>query len=162
MDAFLAQLSALAANPSLLSAEQRVRMQAFLDEVVPIRGVIAWLIATTAPVFTCVNPDITDEHFPCTEPSIEGAELEDYGRNVSSDFVREDLKGRGRRAMTPAEIFLYWQTSPECRKHWLVALGQEWNGQVVVLHEGADGGSAYLDPVAGGWRAGYCFPSLPL
>ena len=164
MNTFLAQLSLLSANPLCLSTEQQAKIQTVLDEVVPIgSNLIACLIALITPAFTYVNPDLTDEHFPSVDvPNPEGGELEHYGKGVSSDYVLADLRRRNRRAATAAENLRYWHEHPECRQYWVVALGQVWNGQVLVLREYGGDRCAYLHRVADGWYAGCRFLSFPL
>ena len=128
--------------------------------------VIALLIASmpSEARFHEVSLDITEEHFPSTDvPNPDGGELKNYGKNVSSDYILADLKSRHRRAATAAEIFRYWRNHPECRKLWIVALGQVWNGRVVMLYQYDVGyRHAFLSGIAFDWGAHYFFLSFPL
>lgn len=160
----IVKLSLLLSEFKRISAEKCAQFGALLSRVVPVDGsVIALLIGGIDPAFTYVNPDITDGHFPSTQGSSpDGGELEHYGRNVSSDEVLADLKARNRRTATAAEGLRHWQKNPECREFWVVALGQVWNGQALVLFESLGGRVADLRRVADVWDAGYRFLSFPL
>lgn len=125
--------------------------------------VIPRLLSRINPPFSYVNPDLTDEHFPSVDgPNPEGGELEDYPEGVSSEAILADLKRRNRRAATAAENLRYWHEHPECRQYWVVALGQVWNGQALVLGEYEGDRVAGLGRVAGGWTARSRFLSFPL
>lgn len=167
MDNVLVQLSLLLSNPALLkrlSAEERAQFGSLLSRIVPIESsIIALLIKGMDPAFTFVDPDLTDGHFHSSEGSCpDGGELERYGRNVSSDDVLADLKKRSRRAATAAESLRYWQKHPECREFWIVALGQVWNGQVLVITEFGENRYANLYHFAIIWLEDYSFLSFPL
>lgn len=165
-------LTALFADQTVFAVAQRGRLEKLLLETPQVIGIIAKLLTkrSSDPLhgFDYINPNITDQNFPTTvEPSLEGAELEDYGRDVSSQFVRDDLAKRKRRAATAAETLAYVRAHPELRDYWIVALGQVWvgpvgGGCVVVLSGGVGLRNADLEGVAGGWGARCSFLSLPL
>lgn len=42
------------------------------------RTQLSLIVAATKPVFAYVSKNLTDEHFSCPEPSLEGVELEGF------------------------------------------------------------------------------------
>ncbi len=162
----LSLVSALLADTSIFGAAKRAKLEALLAEKPPIGGMIVQLLALT-PKFDWVNPEITDEHFPTVEPNLDGAQLEHYGKSMSSTAVLADFKSRGRRAATAAETLLYGIMNPEeQRKYWIVGLGQVWlypgiGDYVVVLDEHDRERYASLYAFARDWYASYRFLSFP-
>ncbi len=123
-----------------------------------------------AAKFNDFHTNINDKNFPTVSaPSINGAQLRHYGKYMSSEAIHADLKARGRRAATAAEILL-WATThlKEQRRYWIVALGQVcWAGsgsadRVVVLGGGTNFRNAFLRFYEYGWSASNRFLSLPL
>lgn len=165
-------LASLYADQTDFARAKRARLEALLLEEPQAIGIIARLLVkrSSDPLngFDYINPNITDANFPTSsEPSIEGAELENYGKWVSSKFVSDDLAMRKRCAATPAESLAYVRAHPELRNYWIVALGQVWVGPsgleyVVVLDEYVGKRNARLEYVAVGWLAYCSFLSLPL
>lgn len=134
MSKFNDQLSLLASNLSLLSADQRARIQAVLDESVPSDAMVfSQLLNAITPAIKDFDPDFTAEHFPVKN----GGELEYYcgkdAAGVSPEYVLADLARRGRRAGTAVELLRYWHEHPGHRKHLIVALGQIWDEKVLIL-----------------------------
>lgn len=164
----LSLVSSLYADTTMFGATQRAKLEALLAEKPPIGGLIAQLFALT-PKFDQANSQITDEHLPTTaEPNLDSAQLEHYGKNMSSDAVLADLKSCGRRAATAAETLLYGVRNPEeqCR-YWIVGLGQVWSYPdygdcVVVLDKYDHKRCACFFSFAENWSANVRFLSFPL
>ena len=106
--------------------------------------------------FAHSNLNITDENFPIEkEPSIKGAVLEEYKAYTPVKDVLDDLKSRGRRPASAAELLMYSLENPkEMERYWLYALGQvvviDGFECVLVLYVGGDGLSAGLYNIARG------------
>ncbi len=158
-------LSALDTNtPAAINKLKRIA--AVLMEK-PELGIIEGLVL--AAKCNDYNENINDTNLPAASvPAIEGARLEHYGQNMSSNAVLVELKVKGRRAATAAEILLWAATHPEeQRKYWIVALGQVWadsdgDDLVVVLRGSVVYRCAYLYSFVYVWDARHRFLSLPL
>lgn len=105
-----------------LFAEHRARCAAHLARMPVIPGVIRSLTNG----YNVVNPRVTDIRFPTiTQPSLQGAQLEDYGAELCSEVALLDLRSRGRRGGRAAETVLYGVMNPEQqRRYWLIGIGQ--------------------------------------
>lgn len=115
-----------------------------------------------------VDPRITDEHFPAdSEPSLDGARLEQYDRLVSSQFILDDLERRGRRPANAAEMLAWIIANPDEQKEYsIVGLGKAWVDlesfkRVVVLPRLVSMPFVSLGYIASDWDTFYRFLSFP-
>ncbi len=173
MDTLHSRISLIIDNSELSSDAKIEQIKTVLAEKLSIPGIVERLVATPKAEggYDWINPCITDGNFPTVaDPSLEGAQLEAYGTDVSSEFVLADLKAKGRRAGSGAETLHYGLKNPkEYPKHWIVGLGQaasipRLGACVVVLYEDDDGERrASICHVAGDWgHASSVFLSFPL
>lgn len=123
----LSLVSALYVNTSSIGTRQRAKLEALLQEKLPIPDIITKLLATEKSEggYDLIdNYGISDKNFPTfVEPSLEGARLDQIPGSIHR--VCGQLNRDGRRAATAAELLLFGLKNPkEQGKYWIFAPGQ--------------------------------------